>query len=107
MLERRQKTRRRVCWQGSVTAGLTDPILSVHIRDMSETGAKIRLPKGVLPGREIAFRVERTGDIRQAEVIWRSMEHYGLRFHPAYEATGEDETPGEPLGDWLADRPFS
>jgi hypothetical protein len=101
MLERRRKTRRRVCWQGSVTAGLTDPILTVHIRNLSETGAQVRVTEGALPARDLAFRVDRTGRIRRAQVIWRSFELYGLRFHPA----SENEEQAGPLGEWMADRP--
>ncbi|WP_019994655.1 PilZ domain-containing protein [Aureimonas ureilytica] len=87
MLERRAKARRRVCYQGSVTAGFSDPVLSVHIRDLSETGAQVRLPEGALPGRRIALRVDRTNRLYDAEVVWRAMEIYGLRFrHPGDEA---------------------
>lgn len=105
MLERRSKARRRVCYQGSVTAGLTDPVLSVHIRDLSETGAQVRLSEGALPGRRIALRVDRTKRLYDAEVVWRAMEFYGLRFRQAGEEAGE-AADGAAIEGWSRRAPF-
>ncbi len=100
MLERRNKTRRRVCWQGSVTSGLSDPVLKVHIRNVSETGAQVRLDGGAVMAREVDFRVDRTGRVRRAEVVWRAMELYGLRFRK------DHEEPAEPRSHWMGPAPL-
>ncbi|WP_427025030.1 PilZ domain-containing protein [Aureimonas ureilytica] len=102
MLERRAKARRRVCYQGSVTAGLSDPVLSVHIRDLSETGAQVRLAEGALPGRRIALRVDRTRRLYDAEVVWRAMELYGLRFRHTGDEAGE--AAGGATAEWQGHR---
>ncbi len=66
MLEKRQAKRRRVCLHGSVTSGLTHAIIPVQVRNVSATGAQIRVADGALPGREIAFRVDRMGVVQEA-----------------------------------------
>ena len=114
MLEKRRARRRRVCLQGSVTSGLTGEVIPVQIRNVSEAGAQIRLATGSLSSREIAFRVDRTGEVQEAEVIWRSMELYGLRFRTA-EAHQPGSVTAEPgclagaagstLAQWLEKQP--
>lgn len=112
MLEKRQAKRRRVCLHGSVTSGLTHAIIPVQVRNVSATGAQIRVADGALPGREIAFRVDRMGVVQEAEVVWRSMELYGLRFRtPEAHQPGsvETETPTDDhdsrLARWLETQP--
>ena len=114
MLEKRQAKRRRVCLHGSVTSGLTHAVIPVHVRDVSATGAQIRVVDGALPGRDVAFRVDRTGEVQEAEVVWRSMELYGLRFRTAKarqpEAVAADRLPAtvapdSPLTHWLERQP--
>ena len=114
MLEKRRARRRRVCLQAPGTTGLSHAIIPVQVRNVSATGAQIRVEDGALPGREIAFRVDRTGEVQEAEVIWRSMELYGLRFrtadaHQPGSVTAEPGSltgaAGSTLTQWLEKQP--
>jgi hypothetical protein len=103
MLERRMVHRRRVCLEGAVACGLTGPISMVRVRNLSARGAEIVVPDGGLSSPDLALSVEQAAVLRQARVVWRRMDRFGLEFAPAPPGEDNGAVP-DLLGDLLARR---
>ncbi len=84
MLERRNRRRKRVCLEGRITTGLTGPVVDVRVRNLSDRGAEIVVPGGRLASSSVSFTSSRdAGKLRSASVVWRRLNHFGLRFNEA------------------------
>lgn len=80
MLERRDDARRRVLLGGWIETAAFLPDLACTVRDVSLTGARLRIAgDAILPGRVI-LRVPVRGECRLGRVVWRDGESVGLRF---------------------------
>jgi hypothetical protein len=80
MLERRASPRRRTL-KGALVAGSADrPDVSCTLRDISETGARLSVPEGVIvPGRfELLVVID--GMQAACEVVRRDRNEVGVRF---------------------------
>lgn len=105
MLERRIVRRRRVCLAGALTGGLTGPIAEVRIRNLSAGGAEIVVPEGQLASADVALMVARTDVRRQARVVWRRLDRFGLQFTAERSACNEaTPIPQDPFARLLSAR---
>ncbi len=85
MNERRQDARRRVCLGGLIEAAAFLPEIPCTIRNVSLTGAQVRLSSGAILPERIVLTVPMRGEQRLAELVWREGDLAGFRFHDARE----------------------
>lgn len=95
MLERRRHRRQRVCLEGVVASGLVTPILRVRLRNLSANGVEIVVPRGHIGSQQVDFCSSRCGGVpRQAKIVWRQLNRYGLEFLHAYPTDDENADTG-------------
>ncbi len=80
MLERRDDTRRRVLLGGTVETAACLPQLACTVRDVSLSGARLRIASGAILPERVILRVPIRGECRLGRVVWRDGEMVGLRF---------------------------
>src|ERR1700761_4710532 len=78
--ERRPKPRRRVLLAGKVSYFDGAHEFACSIRDISDTGAKIALPKGQPIPKTIALANLTARVLYKAEVVWNNGRDAGVRF---------------------------
>ncbi len=78
--ERRPKSRRRVLLAGKVSYFDGAHEFACSIRDISDTGAKIALPKGQPIPKTIALANLTARVLYKAEVVWNNGRDAGVRF---------------------------
>lgn len=78
--ERRSKARQRVLLSGVLTHGPAGMTLDCAVRDLSDTGARIRLtaPEDIWP--PAALLILKTDQAYEARVAWRRDADIGLEF---------------------------
>jgi hypothetical protein len=102
MTERRDDARRRVCFGGQIEAAAFLPDTPCMVRDVSLTGARIRVsPDAILPER-LVLHVPMRRECRLARVVWRDGDMVGLRFEertdrPEGAATSESRPQSPPF----------
>jgi hypothetical protein len=77
-IETRRAPRRPIESASTVRTGASGPI-DVLVRNLSETGVKIRTPASLVIGQEISIGLAGAGSTR-AFVVWRNDDHYGCVF---------------------------
>ncbi len=83
--DQRAAVRQRVLLAGRLVYGDASLTIDCAIRDLSDTGARVRLSGPVaLPSRLYLIEV-RTGMAFDAEVAWRRVPEFGLRFSEAHD----------------------
>ena len=81
--ERREPLRRRVLYGGVVTCPGAHYYFSCKIRDLSEAGARIELPREQLLDPKV-FLINIRGCVAyEAEVLWNTKGQAGLKFSAA------------------------
>ncbi|EAU41583.1 DNA polymerase I [Fulvimarina pelagi HTCC2506] len=102
MLERRQKSRRRVCLSAQIVGDLTSAPQNVRLRTISDGGFELTTARECLPGEDVLVLLDRdNGKPRSATVVWRSFDRFGLSFMPGSRPS-DDAVPG-PLSKLLRD----
>lgn len=91
MNERRQDSRRRVCFAGQVETAAFMVDTPCMVRDVSLTGARIRIAPGAILPERVVLHVPLRSECRVARLVWREGDMVGLRFEPA----GDE---GRPVG---------
>lgn len=82
MVDRRHDTRRRVCLGGLIETAAFLPEIACTVRDVSLTGARIRIAaETTLPGR-VVLRVPLRRECRLGRVVWQAGDMVGLHFEP-------------------------
>ena len=99
MLERRRYHRPRVCLRAFMTEGPHSPIEPVQLRNLSEHGAELVLPKGHIPSEAIELRIPRKGQTRRAKIVWRHFERFGVEFFGWAEDQAQ-EVEAANLSEW-------
>ncbi len=89
MNERRQDSRRRVCFGGQVETAAFMVDTPCMVRDVSLSGARIRIAPGAILPERVVLHVPLRGECRVARLIWREGDMVGLRFEPA----GDESRP--------------
>ena len=84
----RRSPRRRTLLAGKVVYG-EGTSLNCSIRDLSETGAKIRLGRGECVPTRVILLERRSAMAYQARVIWIKAPDFGLAFDKAYDLRQE------------------
>jgi len=80
---RRRGTRQRVLLAGKIVQGGGAFSMDCAIRDLSETGARLRLPAPAPVGEDFYLIEMRNGRVFHADVKWREGEELGVAFrHP-------------------------
>ena len=87
----RAAPRQRVLLAGRMVYGDADLTVNCAIRDLSESGARVRISSAVaLPSRVRLIEVK-TGRAFECEVAWRRMPEIGLKFiGPALDLANTD-----------------
>jgi hypothetical protein len=89
--DQRTGARRRVLLAGRLVYGEDDLVVDCAIRDLSETGAKVRVSGPVVLPAKVHLIELRTGQAFACEVIWRRMPELGLHFVETFDlANGDD-----------------
>jgi len=84
-MDRRGSDRRRVLLAGRLVYGLTDFTADCMIRDLTETGARVRLRTDVLV-HEPVWLIERIAGIAHgATIVWRRPPELGLHFEQSID----------------------
>jgi len=85
-------SRRRVLLSGKLIYGDADLTADCAIRDLSATGARVRISGPVaLPARVFLIEV-RTGQAFECEVAWRRLPEIGLKFLSTHDLTTGDQS---------------
>ena len=80
MLERRDESRRRVLLGGFIETAAFLPEIACTVRDVSLTGARLRLAcTAILPDR-VTLRVPIRGESRLGRIVWRDGDAVGVQF---------------------------
>ena len=83
--DQRKTTRQRVFLSGKVVFGETDLTVDCLIRDLSRTGAKVKLA-GVLPLPPDVYLLElKSGMAFESRIVWRRLPEIGLQFINAHK----------------------
>ena len=80
MSERRDEVRRRVCFAGLIETAAFLPTLPCMVRDVSLTGARLKIDAAAILPDRVVLAVPLRGEQRRARVVWRQGEMAGLRF---------------------------
>ena len=88
MLERRQQSRSRVYYGGTVAFNACNSTLACVVRDFSPFGARIEFENAALVPDEVDIEIERKGICRSARMVWRDRFAAGLVFLNASESGG-------------------
>ncbi len=80
MIERRDVARRRVCLGGLIETAAFLPEIACTIRNVSITGARIRIAEGSILPERVTLRVPIRGECREARIVWREGDAVGLHF---------------------------
>ncbi|GJD33740.1 PilZ domain-containing protein [Methylobacterium aerolatum] len=100
MDERRQDARRRVCLGGLIEAAAFLPEIPCTLRNVSLTGAQVRVAPGAILPERIVLSVPSRGEQRLAELVWREGELAGFRFQEAREKPADrPPSAARPRGD--------
>lgn len=83
MKERRDVERRRVLLGGLIETAAFLPEIACTIRNVSLTGARIRIAEGSILPERVVLRVPIRGECRDARVVWRVGDAVGLHFEAA------------------------
>lgn len=70
---------------GLLVFGLPLQAYDCGIKNISETGARIRLPSPVRPPAEVWLIDIGSGAAYGAKVSWRSLQEFGLKFYARHE----------------------
>jgi hypothetical protein len=83
--ERRSASRRRVVLRGMLVFG--DPLSSFEcaIKNLSETGARVRVPAQVSPPNEVWLVDVSEGVAYEGRVSWRGLPEVGLKFSERHD----------------------
>lgn len=84
--DRRQVSRSRVIYGGTVVYNQRQSTLDCVVQNFSEFGAKITLDNPALLPDRVDLLVNRKGRAFRADVIWRSEHEVGLSFEPEMTA---------------------
>lgn len=102
MTERRADTRRRVCLGGLIEAAAFMPAIPCLVRDVSLTGARVRIDAGTILPEILILSVPSRAEQRRARLIWRERDQAGFRFEegerPPQEASAGAAWPPAPSG---------
>lgn len=82
MVERRHDTRRRVCLGGLIETAAFLPEIACTVRDVSLTGARIRIAPGAVLPERVVLRVPIRRECRLGRVVWQAGDAVGLHFEP-------------------------
>lgn len=80
MLERREDARHRVLLGGFIETAAYLPEIPCTVRDVSLTGARIRIARGAILPERVMLRVPIRGECRLGRVVWRDGDAVGLHF---------------------------
>ncbi|MGC5780459.1 PilZ domain-containing protein [Methylobacterium sp. NFXW15] len=80
MKERRDVERRRVLLGGLLETAAFLPEIACTIRNVSLTGARIRIAEGSILPERVILRVPIRGECREARIVWRDGDAVGLHF---------------------------
>ena len=83
MIERRETSRRRVCFGGLVRPAAFLPGIACTLRDVSLDGARLWLAPGTTLPHRFELVVPCRGETRSARVVWREGDAVGLTFENA------------------------
>ncbi len=97
--DQRIASRRRVLLTGKLVYGDADLTLDCAIRDLSETGARVKVSGPVALPHRLYLIEQRTGQAFECEVAWRKLPEIGLRFRASH-----DLTTGDPRENWMLKR---
>ena len=88
MLERRQQSRSRVYYGGTVAFNARNSTLACVVRNFSRFGAKIEFENAALVPDDVDFEIDRKGICCSARMVWRDRFTAGLVFSDASETSG-------------------
>jgi hypothetical protein len=105
-MERRRSTRRPVTLGGLLFYGLAGLSIDCVIRDLSDHGARIAVPKASWRApKEVRLLSVREGRIYCGEVVWNRGRYLGLDFTQVLEAADVTEPELAPIrAAWQATR---
>jgi hypothetical protein len=86
----RSAVRQRVLLAGKLVYGDADLSVDCAIRDLSESGARVRISGPVALPSRLAMIELRTGRAFDCEVVWRRMPEVGLRFLAVHDLADSD-----------------
>ena len=78
--EHRASRRQRVLKSGKIVYGNGSIVVDCTIRNISETGAQLKVPTTVAIPDQFEFRETTTGKGRAVTVVWRKGDLIGIRF---------------------------
>jgi hypothetical protein len=93
----RSARRQRALLMGKLVFGIAVITIDCTIRDLSETGARVRLPHDLPTPDTMWLIVISTGVAYQSEVRWRQGQDLGLSFTAEHDL----KTPAPLSGDYL------
>lgn len=78
--DNRRAARHRVLKDGKIVLMNNWSVVDCCVRDISETGARIRCQDPAAVPNEFRLLIPRDNTIRAARVIWRREDHCGIHF---------------------------
>ncbi len=95
--EHRAAPRRRVLLQGKIVYGPTNITLDCAIRNLSRSGARVRLASATPLPAEVKLVEIKDGMAFDCHVVWRAMPEFGLAFTRAYDLARDTRPELRPL----------
>ena len=88
--DQRAAARRRVLLAGKLVYGDADLTIPCGIRDLSESGARVRVSGPVALPQKLILVEQRTGQAFECEIAWRRLPEVGLKFLAVHDLTSGD-----------------
>lgn len=88
--DQRSSARRRVLLGGRLVYSEADLTVACSIRDLSQSGARVKVTGPVALPSKVHLIELRTGQAFECEVAWRNMPELGLRFLRAFDLNDGD-----------------
>jgi len=89
VVDERGANRKRILLSGKVVYGEGNFAHDCTIRNLSETGARITLPKGECVPTRVFLIDKRTATAYEAAVTWIKAPDFGLQFHQVFHLEGQ------------------
>jgi hypothetical protein len=102
--DRRDDARRRVYLGGLIETAAFLPEIACIVRDVSLTGARIRVGAGAILPQRLVLHVPMRGERRTVRVVWRDGEAAGLAFEDEAGRRKVEDDPAQGRAA-LAERP--
>lgn len=92
--DRRSSARDRCVLRCQITHGLWNEVVDAVVRDIHADGARLRLMSSVATTGRVQLRIQPSGTVHLADVVWQRGDELGVRLIATVDETVERQIEG-------------